>query len=862
MSISKNSQNLQLDTKRHSFAHIMAAAVGQMFPETQFGVGPVIENGCYYDFVLPRTLIPEDLPLLENKIKEMLKQPLVFKVQEMELNEAIMLFEKMNQPLKVELLQDLATRGTTSMSEEERADFGENNISFTPLKESDLPTVFEWLQQEHVKKFYTSDAKNLQDLKDKYLPYIQKADQRTLHYLINIGEKPVGMIQTYLVKDYPDFAKDVDLDFESASIDLFVGEKSVLGKGYSKKIMSTFAADIVFKKYNVDKIVITHDKENVAANKMSQSIGFKYLRDIKESDCEDIANLYVLDKKDLKIFSQTPKITIYRLENEKTGEDLFVDLCKGPHVGSVKEFNLIKEEVKIKTESGLNKLGKAVEAVSSPSGFYPGVLAAEILKNTPSKTTTHNKTSNLGFKLDKFSGSYWRGDQDRNIQMQRIYALVFDTKEELKDFEEKRKLAQERDHRKLGQELEIFMVSDEVGSGLPLYLPNGAAIRQLLEKYCYQEAKKSGYQYVYTPHIGKEDLFAKSGHLDHYRDGMFAPIDMVNLDGEGADETGKTEKFYLKPMNCPMHHNIYLNTPKSYRDLPYRLYEYGTVYRYEESGTLSGMIRVRGFTQNDAHVYCQKNQLKEVIGEALNRFIKAYNDIGIVDYKIRFSLPDFVNEPEKFGEETEEWRNAVSAMRQALNELGVDYYDAVGEAAFYGPKIDIQVKNVNGKEDSLSTIQVDYSIAPKFGITYKNALGEEEVPAIIHMALMGSVDRFMAFMLEMTGGRLPLWLAPTQVKILTINNEQETMNYVAKIKEVLDDTILMKPLKYNEIRYEVDDRNESLGKKIREATKAKIPVQLIVGPKDIEAGEVSVRTQEGEEKVKLERLKEFLQQIK
>ena len=251
-----------------------------------------------------------------------------------------------------------------------------------------------------------------------------------------------------------------------------------------------------------------------------------------------------------------------------------------------------------------------------------------------------------------------------------------------------------------------------------------------------------------------------------------------------------------------------------------------------------------------------------MIGEALNRFIKAYNDIGIVDYKIRFSLPDFVNEPEKFGEETEEWRNAVSAMRQALNELGVDYYDAVGEAAFYGPKIDIQVKNVNGKEDSLSTIQVDYSIAPKFGITYKNALGEEEVPAIIHMALMGSVDRFMAFMLEMTGGRLPLWLAPTQVKILTINNEQETMNYVAKIKEVLDDTILMKPLKYNEIRYEVDDRNESLGKKIREATKAKIPVQLIVGPKDIEAGEVSVRTQEGEEKVKLERLKEFLQQIK
>jgi threonyl-tRNA synthetase len=631
MSIPQNSQNYELDVKRHSFAHLTAAAVGQMFPEAQFGVGPVIETGCYYDFVLPRTLIPEDLPLIEKKMKEMLKQPLVFKVQEMELPDAVTMFTKLNQPLKVELLNDLATRGTTAMSEEER--------------------------------------------------------------------------------------------------------------------------------------------EAVASE------------------------------------SGEPKITVYRLENEKTGEDLFVDLCKGPHV-------------------------------EGPEGF--------------------SSLRGVGFKLDKFSGSYWRGDQERNIQMQRIYSLVFDSKDALKEFQEQRKLAQERDHRKLGKELEIFTISEEVGAGLPLYLPNGGTIRRLLETYCYQEAKKSGYQYVYTPHIGKSDLFARSGHLDHYRDGMYAPIDMVNLDGEGADETGKTEKFYLKPMNCPMHHNIYLNTPKSYRDLPYRLYEYGTVYRYEDSGTLSGIIRVRGFTQNDAHVYCQRTQLKEVIGEAITRFTKTYNGVGITDYKIRFSLPDFVNESEKFGEETQEWRDAVNAMRQALDELGVEYFDAVGEAAFYGPKIDFQVKNVNGKEDSLSTIQVDYSIAPKFNITFTNADGEDEVPAIIHMALMGSVDRFMAFMLEMTGGRLPFWLAPTQVKILTVNNEQETMDYVAKIRSILDETVLMKPLKYNEIRYEVDDRNESLGKKIREATMMKIPMMLIVGPKDIDAGEVSVRTQEGEEKVKLEVLGEYL----
>ena len=386
----------------------------------------------------------------------------------------------------------------------------------------------------------------------------------------------------------------------------------------------------------------------------------------------------------------------------------------------------------------------------------------------------------------------------------RIYGIAFDSKEELEAYETAREEAKKRDHRKLGKELGIYMISEEVGTGLPLYLPAGATIRQTLEKYCYQEAKQAGYQYVYTPHIGKSDLFARSGHLDHYKDGMFSPIDMTNLDGEGADADGKVEQFYLKPMNCPMHHYIYLNQPRSYRELPYRLYEYGTVYRYEDSGTLSGMIRVRGFTQNDAHVYCRTSQLKEVIGEAITRFEAAYAAVGIVDYKIRFSLPDFENDPEKFGEETPEWKESVAAMRHALDELGVDYYDAPGEAAFYGPKIDFQVKNVNGKEDSLSTIQVDYSIAPKFGITYTNEDGEDEVPVIIHMALMGSIDRFMAFMIEMTAGRLPFWLAATQVKVLTVNNEAETLAYVDQITSLLNETALMKPLRFNEIRYEVD----------------------------------------------------------
>jgi len=611
-----------LDTKRHTGAHILATAIYDMFPDAQFGVGPTTENGFYYDVLLPRTLIPEDLEILDAKMKYIIKQNIIVEKSELDIDNAINHFKEAGQMLKVELLADLKQHGTTSFSE-------------------------------------------------------------------------------------------------------------------------------------------------------------------------------IYGDTDTKINPNIKSVSVYKIAN-------FVDLCRGPHIESTGQIDI------------------------------------------------------NSFKLDKISGAYFRGDAKRQ-SLQRIYGLMFNNKKELAEFIHNREESKKRDHRTLGQQLEIFMVSDDVGAGLPLYLPNGATIRQLLEKYCYQEAKKSGYQYVYTPHIGKSDLFSKSGHLEHYAEGMFSPIDMTNLKGDGKNEQGQSEKFYLKPMNCPMHHQIYLNKPRSYRDLPYRLYEYGTVYRYEESGTLAGMIRVRGFTQNDAHVYCETTQLKEVIGEALTRFTKAYTDIGIKDYKIRFSLPDFVNDKEKYGEETTEWIESVNAMRQALDDLSVDYYEAIGEAAFYGPKIDIQVKNVNGKEDSLSTIQVDYSIAPKFNITYINDHGEETTPAIIHMALMGSVDRFMAFMLEMTAGRLPFWLAPTQIKILTINDQ--VLDYVKKITNILDDTVLMKPLKYNELRYQIDNRSESLGKKIREAELEKIPVIIIVGPKDMESNQVSIRTQSGEEKINLSQLKKFLQNL-
>ncbi len=461
------------------------------------------------------------------------------------------------------------------------------------------------------------------------------------------------------------------------------------------------------------------------------------------------------------------------------------------------------------------------------------------------------------FCLDFIAGAYWRGSE-KNPMLSRIYGLAFETKEELDQYKLQREEARKNDHRLLGQQLEIFTVSEEVGAGLPLYLPNGATIRRLLEAYCYQEAKHAGYQYVYTPHIGKSDIFARSGHLDHYADSMYAPIDMINLKGDGVAEDGKIEKFYLKPMNCPMHHQIYLHKPRSYKELPIRLYEYGTVYRYEDSGTLTGMIRVRGFTQNDAHVYCMTSQLTDVIGEAVTRFKTTYSHIGITDYSIRFSLPDFENEPEKFGEETKEWRDAVSAMRNALDTLGIEYYDGLGEAAFYGPKIDFQVKNVNGKEDTLSTIQVDYSIAPKFDITYTNQEGGKETPVIIHMALMGSVDRFMAFMLEMTGGRLPAWIAPTQIKIIPVNDTTEVLDYVKEITSMLSSQVMMTPLKYNELRYSIDDSKESLGKRIRKAETEKVPYIMVVGPKDIANKTVNIRSQNKEETIPLHSLAEKL----
>lgn len=449
------------------------------------------------------------------------------------------------------------------------------------------------------------------------------------------------------------------------------------------------------------------------------------------------------------------------------------------------------------------------------------------------------------FKLMRVAGAYWRGNEN-NPQMQRLYGVAFATQEELDQHLEMLEQAKLRDHRKLGPELGIYMMSDSVGPGLPLMMPRGTALKSVLERYMKQQEEQRGYSYVETPVLAHENLYQRSGHASYYSDDMYKLKD-------DEDQT-----FYLKPMNCPHHHMIYEKIVGSYRDLPLRLAEAGRIYRKELSGTLTGLIRVRGpITQNDSHIYVRPDQLKEEFIRVLELFKAVYDTMGIEDYWYRLSLPDFGKD--KYGGERQVWEDAGNAIREAMREFGVEFVEAEGEAAFYGPKIDVQTRNVLGKEDTIATSQVDILVPQRMGLTYIDENSEKQTPIIIHRAILGSYERFMGFLLEKTAGWLPFWLAPEQVRILTINDT--VLDYVDEIEAVLRDIVLMQPLKYNEVRFSRDDRNESLGKKIREATAMKIPVQLIVGPKDKESREVSVRTQAGEEKVALDSLKDYLSNL-
>ena len=420
------------------------------------------------------------------------------------------------------------------------------------------------------------------------------------------------------------------------------------------------------------------------------------------------------------------------------------------------------------------------------------------------------------FKLDSIAGSYWRGDSKKPM-LTRIYGLCFKDEKELKEFIRNRELAMKRDHRKLGQELELFTISEEVGKGLPLWLPNGTVIRDELEKFAKELEFKDGYVRVATPHIANGDLYRISGHLQLYKDAMFPPM-------KGEDN----EEFYLKPMNCPHHHMIYLSRPRSYRELPLRLAEYGTVYRYEKSGQLAGLLRVRGLTMNDAHIYCTLDQVKSEIKKIVSMHKLYYEKFRMDKIWVRLSLHD--KDKEKFTEGEELWIQTEDILRDVLQELDIEHEEVLGEAAFYGPKLDYQTENVLGREETASTIQLDFTSPERFKLEYAARDGLKQRPLIIHRAPLGTHERFISFLIERWGGAFPTWMAPVQVKIVPV--AEDFMAYAEKIAQDLREKM---------VRVEIDTSNDSFSKKVRNSITKKIPNTWIVGANEVKDNTVTWR---------------------
>ena len=455
-------------------------------------------------------------------------------------------------------------------------------------------------------------------------------------------------------------------------------------------------------------------------------------------------------------------------------------------------------------------------------------------------------TSKVGaFKLMRISGAYWKGDEKRE-QMSRIYGAAFETQEELDAYLARLEEAKKRDHRKLGKELDLFCFSDLVGQGLPLFSPRGTVLRDKLADYSLSLRGREGFEKVWTPHITKTDLYKASGHYAKFGDELFMVHSQVN-----------GEQFALKPMNCPHHAQIFASRPRTYRDMPVRYMEATTDYRDEKTGELGGLSRVRCLTQDDSHVFCRNEQIKGEVERLVGIVRELYSLVGMSKLRARLS---YRNDEDKYLGDKELWKMAQEQIKMAAIDNNLEYFEAEGEAAFYGPKIDFMAEDAMGREHQLATIQLDFVQPERFGLTYVNEKGEKERPVMIHHATLGSIERFMSVFIEHTAGWFPFWCAPEQIRILTINDTVE--DYVAKIEAILKDITLEAPLRHNDIRYRVDRRNESLGKKIREATKMKIPCILIVGPKDVEAETVSVRLHESEDTVKLADLAEYIKNLK
>ena len=512
----------------------------------------------------------------------------------------------------------------------------------------------------------------------------------------------------------------------------------------------------------------------------------------------------------------------------------YYDIDLGDEVIREEDFPLIEKEMKKISKS--NKLIKRIELSKNE--------ALDIFKDDPYKIDLINGFSDNEvitayrqddfidlcrgphveftkmmkyFKLLKVSGAYYKGDS-KNKVLQRLYGVCFENEADLSEYLNYLEEMKERDHRKLGKELDIFMISDLVGKGLPLWLPNGATIRRLLQRYITDKEVSLGYQHVVTPSLGSVNLYKTSGHWAHYKDDMFP---MMKLDDE---------EYVLRPMNCPHHMLIYKNSLHSYRELPIKIAEIANDFRYEASGAVCGIERARAFTQNDSHIFCMPSQIKSEFKNVIDLILDVYKDFGFKNYSFRLSLRD-KNDTEKYFGNDELWERSENELREVLKDFGVDFYEAEGEAAFYGPKLDVQVKSALGHDVTLSTIQLDYQLPERFELTYIDDKGDKVRPVVIHRAILGSLDRFVAFLLEETKGLLPVWLAPVQVNIIPVNNEYH-LEYCVSLRDKLQKL---------GIRVELDIREEKLGYRMRESQTKKVPYTLVIGDKEVESNSVNYR---------------------
>ena len=536
-------------------------------------------------------------------------------------------------------------------------------------------------------------------------------------------------------------------------------------------------------------------------------------------------------------------------------EGFYYDMDLGDAVLNDEDIEAIEKEMKKIAKSGIKIYRREISKSEALEIFKDDPYKMDLLSNMEDGNIScydqgdytdlcrgpHVDNVKLcrNFKLVKHSGVYWKGDAENQV-LQRVYGVCFPTPEELEAHLKLLEEAKERDHRKIGKDMNLFMSDDLVGRGLPMFLPNGYLIWQELENYIRTKEQKLGYKHVLTPCVGTVDLYRTSGHWDHYKENMFPAMEV-----EG-------EEFVLRPMNCPHHMRIYANRPHSYKELPIRLAEIAHDFRFESSGTLKGIERGRHFCQNASHIFVTPSQIKDEVKAVCDLIFSTYEDFGITDYRCVLSLRDPAD-TKKYHPDDEMWNNAEQALRETLNEIGIEYTEEIGEAAFYGPKLDVNVKPAIGNEITLSTCQLDFCLPAKFELTYIDADGEKKTPVVLHRAILGSIDRFMAYILEETKGNLPTWLAPVQVKILPIKNDDDELNaYVQKLLFALYDA---------DVRAETDDRSEKFGYKMREAQIQKVPYIAVIGKKEAEEGNVSFRLH-GEQETVTVKFDEFIEKIK